>query len=162
MTRNTPTILLVEDNPAHAELVRRSFQQSYAESRITHVSDGQLAIDYLFRRGTYADPQTSPRPSVILLDLRLPKKNGLEVLEMIKADTKLRCIPIVILTTSEAEKDLTYAYEQHANSYLVKPVSFDRFRELMHNLGRYWLEQNRTLCQLSDPTDERAESGTQV
>ncbi|MFQ6041307.1 MAG: response regulator [Candidatus Poribacteria bacterium] len=132
-------ILLVEDNLGHAELVIRSFQEHRVANKIHHVLDGEVALDYLFRRGDYADPENSPRPHLILLDLRLPRIDGLEVLKEIKVDEKLRCIPVVILTTSEAESDLARAYDNHANSYLVKPVDFDKFTQLMQDLGFYWL-----------------------
>jgi CheY-like chemotaxis protein len=146
MKSETLVILLVEDNPAHAELVFRSLAQYQPASQIHYVNNGQAALDYLYRRGTFADPTSSPRPNVILLDLRLPKQSGLEVLQSIKTDAELRCIPVVILTTSEAERDLAYAYEHRVNSYLVKPINFDKFTKLMHNLGQYWLVQNRTPC----------------
>jgi len=136
-------ISLVEDNLDHANLILRSFQDHQTISKIYHVPDGKAALDYLFRRGNYADPHNSPRPHVILLDLRLPKISGLEVLRQVKADEKLRRIPVVILTTSEAERDLAKAYEYHANSYLVKPVDFDKFTQLMDDLACYWLGWNR-------------------
>ena len=136
-------ILLVEDNPDHAELVVRSFQDHRVANQIHCVADGEAALDYLFRRGEYADAESSPRPHVILLDLRLPRIDGLEVLQEIKTDEKLRCIPVVVLTTSEAEGDLARAYEHHANSYLVKPVDFGKFTQLMDDLGFYWLGWNR-------------------
>ncbi len=136
-------ILLVEDNPDHAELVARSFREHRVANQIHHVIDGEAALDYLFRRGEYADPESSPHPHVILLDLRLPKIDGLQVLQEIKIDEKLCCIPVVVLTTSEAENDMARAYEHHANSYLVKPVDFGKFTELMDDLGFYWLGWNR-------------------
>ena len=136
-------ILLVEDNPDHAELVVRSFNDHHVVNKIYHVIDGEAALDYLFQRGEYANPESSPEPHVILLDLRLPKIDGLQVLQEIKADKKLRRIPVVVLTTSDAESDLAQAYEQHANSYLVKPVDFDKFTQMMEALGFYWLCWNR-------------------
>ncbi len=138
-------ILLVEDNPDHAELIRRSLTESRVVITIYHVSDGEAALNYLFRRENtaFANPQQSPRPHVILLDLRLPKVDGLEVLKKIKADEELRRIPVVVLTTSEADKDLTRAYDNYANSYLVKPIDFHKFIQLMETLGFYWLGWNR-------------------
>jgi CheY-like chemotaxis protein len=136
-------ILLVEDNPDHAELVRRSFQEHRVVNCIYHVADGEAALDYLFQRGLYSDPQDSPEPHVILLDLRLPKIDGLDVLKEIKAVPKLRRIPVVVLTTSQAERDLAGAYDNYVNSYLVKPVDFDKFTTLMDDLGFYWLCWNR-------------------
>ena len=136
-------ILLVEDNPDHTELILRSFQDYRVVNQIYHIPDGEAALDYLFRRGEYADPQKSPRPHVILLDLRLPKVDGMEVLKEIKAGEELRRIPVVILTTSEAERDIARAYDNHANSYLVKPIGFGKFTQLMDDLGFYWLCWNR-------------------
>jgi CheY-like chemotaxis protein len=136
-------ILLVEDNPDHTELIVRSLQDHRVANRIYHVPDGEAALDYLFRRGEYEDPEKSPRPHVILLDLRLPKVDGQEVLQAIKTTERLRRIPVVIVTTSEAERDVARAYDSHANSYLVKPVDFDKFTQLMDDLGFYWLGWNR-------------------
>ena len=135
-------LLLVEDNPAHAELVIRSFENQRVANKIYHVQDGEEALDYLFRRGNYQDPEKSPRPNVILLDLRLPKIDGLEVLREIKNTDGLKRIPVVILTTSQAEIDASRAYDYHANSYLVKPLDFDHFTKLMEELGFYWLGWN--------------------
>ena len=115
------TFLLVEDDPAHAELVKRGFQEHRESHQIMHVSDGEAALDYLFRRGIYADEQRSPRPHVVLLDLRLPRKSGFDVLEEVKATSSLRDIPIVVLTTSQAREDAVRAYQLHANSFVVKP-----------------------------------------
>jgi len=136
-------ILLVEDDPAHAEIVRRNFENSLIANRVIHVPDGQEALDYMFRAGRYSDPVTAPRPGLILLDLRLPKVDGLEVLNSIKADSDLCRIPVVILTTSSAEYDVVKAYDRHANSYLVKPVDFPQFVSLMESLGYYWLAWNQ-------------------
>jgi CheY-like chemotaxis protein len=136
-------ILLVEDNPDHTELVMRSLEEHRIANTIQHVPDGEAALDYLLRRGQYSTPGKSPRPHMILLDLRLPRIDGLEVLKEIKADEELRCIPVVILTTSEAEKDVAGAYKNHANSYLVKPVDFDKFSQLMDDMGFYWLAWNK-------------------
>ena len=107
------------------------------------MSDGEAALDYLYQRGDYQLPEISPRPDVILLDLRLPKIDGMDVLREIKASDDLRGIPVVVLTSSEAAPDLTQAYQNHANSYLVKPVDFERFSHLMRDLGLYWLGWNR-------------------
>jgi CheY-like chemotaxis protein len=144
MTAKQPVILLVEDNPDHAELILRSFEEHQSLSQIYHVFDGEVALDYLFRRGEYANPAHSPRPRLILLDLRLPKIDGLEVLREVKHNRELRAIPVVILSTSEAEPDLAKAAEYYANSYLVKPVDFSKFRRLMNDLDIYWLGWNRS------------------
>lgn len=135
-------ILLVEDDPAHAEIVQRNFREFRIVNHLKHVEDGQEALDYLHRRGRYAAPESSPRPGLILLDLRLPRVDGLEVLQDIKEDEELQAIPVVVLTTSAAESDMVRAYANHANSYLVKPVDFAQFLELMKVLGYYWLVWN--------------------
>jgi two-component system, response regulator len=135
-------ILLVEDNLDHAELVIRSLRGQGVTNRLHHVTDGEAALDYLFRRGAYADPEKSPRPQVILLDLRLPKVDGLGVLKAIKPDPLLRRIPVVILTTSDEERDVARAYDCYTNSYLVKPADYDKFLQLMNDLGEYWLRWN--------------------
>jgi CheY-like chemotaxis protein len=135
-------ILLVEDNPDHAELITRSLKDHRVANRVYHVADGEEAQDYLFRRGAYAEPHTSPRPHVILLDLRLPKIDGLELLKEIKTSSELKKTPVVVLTTSRAEQDVVEAYEYHANSYLVKPLDFDKFNQLMEDLGFYWMGWN--------------------
>jgi CheY-like chemotaxis protein len=136
-------ILLVEDDPAHAEIVLRNLKDFRVANRIIHVEDGQAALDYLFHRNSHADPETSPRPDLILLDLRLPKVDGLEVLRQIKADAELKRIPTVVLTTSSAESDIVNAYTNGAGSYLVKPVDFEKFTSLMETFGFYWLAWNR-------------------
>jgi CheY-like chemotaxis protein len=135
-------IMLVEDNADHAELVIRTLENHRIANRIKHFTDGQSALDYLLRRHDYANPDASPRPHIILLDLRLPRVDGLEVLRAIKQEEELKGIPVIILTTSEAEKDVARAYDNHANSYLVKPVGFEDFSKLMDDLGFYWLGWN--------------------
>jgi CheY-like chemotaxis protein len=137
-------ILLVEDEEAHAEIVRRNFKASRIANRLIHVADGEAALDYLYQRNEFSDPVRSPRPGIILLDLRLPKIDGLEVLQTIKTDPKLTAIPVVILTTSHAEADMTKAYNNHVNSYLVKPVDFTKFNQLMETFGYYWLAWNHS------------------
>ncbi len=145
------TILHVEDNPDHADLVARSLRRHRVARTVHLAEDGEQALDYLFRRGDYRDPKTSPRPDVVLLDLRLPKVDGLEVLRALKNSSDLLSIPVVVLTSSEAEKDITEAYDHHANSYLVKPVGFEEFNKMMEQIGSYWLDWNRyaaptTIC----------------
>jgi CheY-like chemotaxis protein len=135
-------VMLIEDNADHAELVIRTLEEHKIANKVRHFLDGQSALDYLFHRGEYSDPATSPRPHVILLDLRLPRVDGIDVLKAIKEDDRLKSIPVVVLTTSEAEKDVAKAYYNHANSYLVKPVGFDEFKRLMDDLGFYWLSWN--------------------
>jgi len=135
-------ILLVEDNASHAELVMRSLGEHRLTKSINHVSDGEAALDYLFQRGHYRDSERFPRPHLVLLDLRLPKIDGLEVLKEIRASEQLQRMPVVILSTSYAEMDVGKAYDFHANSYLVKPLDFEEFTQLMNDLGYYWLGWN--------------------
>lgn len=135
-------VMLVEDNADHAELVIRALEDHRIANKIEHFRDGQVALDYLFRRNEFADPEISPRPHMILLDLRLPRVDGLEVLRIIKEEDVLKNIPVIVLTTSEAERDVAQAYGNHVNSYLVKPVGFEEFSKLMHDLGFYWLGWN--------------------
>lgn len=136
-------ILLVEDNEDHAELVQRSFEENRVANRIYWVKDGEEALDFLFHREGYADSTLSPRPNLILLDLRLPKVDGIEVLVTIKGDETLKVIPVVVLTSSESERDICKVYDCHANSYLVKPIDFEKFTLLMRDLGFYWLGWNK-------------------
>jgi CheY-like chemotaxis protein len=134
---------LIEDNPDHAELMIRGFEDHPRSSRILHLSDGEAALDYLLRRGYYSDPKDSPRPAVVLLDLRIPKVDGLEVLETIRTRPELDRVAVVILSTSKAEPDVMRAYANQANSYLVKPMDFASFTELIRILGDYWLGWNQ-------------------
>ena len=135
-------VMLVEDNADHAELVIRTLEEHKIANKVRHFLDGQSALDYLFHRGEFSDLSANIRPHVILLDLRLPRVDGIDVLKAIKEDDNLKSIPVVVLTTSEAEKDVAKAYYNHANSYLVKPVGFDEFKRLMDDLGFYWLSWN--------------------
>lgn len=135
-------ILLVEDNEAHAELVIRGMRDQQVANRIHHVMDGEQALDYLFQRGAYTDNEANPRPNFVLLDLRLPRVDGLEVLRTIKTTPELLRIPVVILTSSDAESDIAKSYDYHANSYIVKPLDFRTFTKLMKDLGFYWLGWN--------------------
>jgi CheY-like chemotaxis protein len=138
-SENGLRILLVEDDPDHAELVRRGLEEYGSRLRLTHLADGEVALTYLRERA----PRDSPdRPHLILLDLRLPKVDGLEVLREIKGAPDLCDIPCVVLTTSRAEGDMVKAYRLHANSYLVKPGEYDRFVQLIADVERYWLQQN--------------------
>lgn len=142
MNKGKPaTILLVEDEPAHAEIVRRSLKNFRVANRIAHVKDGQAALDYLFHKGEYSDLKTSPRPAVILLDLRLPKVDGLEVLRLIKEDAELIKIPALVLTTSAAESDVVIAHAHGAVSYLVKPVDAKILAGLMETFCLYGRNQ---------------------
>ncbi len=142
MTGEPLKILYVEDDPAHAEISLRNLRKARISNTITHVSDGQQALDYLFHEGEFSDPVKSPTPNLILLDLRLPKVDGLEVLARVKNDEKLQKIPIVVLTTSAAEADILKAYSYKVNSYLVKPLDFNIFSQLLESFGFYWLAWN--------------------
>lgn len=135
-------ILLVEDNEDHAELVMRGMRDQRVANTIYHVTDGQQALDFLFHAHTFQNSGSSPIPNLILLDLRLPKVDGLEVLRIIKETPQLQRIPVVILTSSDAESDIAQSYDHHANSYVVKPLDFPSFTRLMNDLGFYWLGWN--------------------
>ena len=136
-------VLLVEDDPDHAELVRRGLEEYRSRLELTHVADGESALEYLKERA----PRDAPgRPHLILLDLRLPRMDGLEVLREIKAAPDLSDIPCVVLTTSRAEGDMLKAYRLHANSYLVKPGEYERFVELVAGVERYWRQENSPLA----------------
>ena len=136
-------ILFIEDDPAHADIAMRNFNKNRMMNRVIHLWDGQEALDYLFRQGKYTDPEMSPLPHLILLDLRLPKVDGLEVLEKIRTVECLKHIPAVILTTSEAEVDISRAYDLNVNSYLVKPIDFTKFSKLIETFGFYWMVWNK-------------------
>jgi two-component system response regulator len=137
-------VLLVEDDPDHAELIRRGFQSHSLETELQVVSDGQEALDFLFGQGEYAI-DSPDLPHLILLDLKLPKVSGLEVLKTIKRSDRHSHIPVVILTTSEDRRDISRAYEYHANSFLVKPSDTAEFNQLMQDLRLYWLDHNYLL-----------------
>jgi len=139
-------ILLVEDNNDHAELVIRNMRSQRVANTIYHVRDGQEALDFLFHRRNFSGGENSPHPNLILLDLRLPKIDGLEVLRTIKETEMLKRIPVVVLTSSEAETDIARSYDHHANSYIVKPLNFEMFTRLMQDLGFYWLGWNMKPC----------------
>lgn len=144
MKKGAPLIiLLVEDDAAHAEIVRRSLADLRIDSRLIHLEDGQAGLDYLLEEGPRAQVVDHPRPDLILLDLRLPKVDGLELLHRIKAAKSLRRIPTVVLTTSGAESDRARAYEAGAGSFLVKPVDFGKFQKMMESFGHYWLVWNQ-------------------
>ena len=134
------TILLAEDDADDRLLVREALTEGRVVNELRCVEDGEELIDYLRRRGRYADPGESPRPGLVLLDLNMPRKDGREALREIKGDPDLKRIPIVVMTTSKAEEDIFRSYDLGANSYISKPVTFERLVELMKVLGRYWIE----------------------
>ena len=128
-------ILLVEDNPADVRLTREAMRESKLINKLSVVSDGVEALAYLRKEGQYSEATT---PDLILLDLNLPKKDGREVLEEVKRDTRLQTIPVVILTTSEAEQDILKSYHLHANCYISKPVAFDKFIKVVQSIENFW------------------------
>jgi len=140
---NVIDILLVEDNPQDAELMIRALRKRNILNPLYVVEDGAAALDFIFCRGAYADRDGAQPPKVILLDLKLPKLGGLEVLQALKADDQTRKIPVVVVTSSREDPDIQAAYALGANSYVVKPVGFAEFMEAMSNLGLYWLLINQ-------------------
>ena len=134
------TVLLIEDNPRDVRLTQRAFQQADLPHDLRVVRDGDEALAYLNREGEYQDPSCSPRPNVILLDLNLPRMGGHEVLCQVKQDPRFKQLPIIVLTTSGRPVDIRQAYENGANAYLLKPVEFARFTEVLGQLGKFWLE----------------------
>ena len=135
-------ILIVEDEEAHAQLTERAIRKSGNANRIDIVGDGEQALDYLLNCGKYADKNRYPCPGLVLLDIKLPGIDGIEVLKQIKEHPKLKQIPVIMLTTSEREEDIAKAYSHYANSYLTKPVGFKEFEEKIAKLGFYWLILN--------------------
>ncbi len=140
---NIVDILLVEDNPRDAELTIRSLKKRNLANRLFWVEDGVEALDFVFSRGKYVERKNIHLPKIVLLDLKLPKISGLEVLRTIKGDEHTRSIPVVILTSSREDPDIKTAYEYGVNSYVVKPVDFDGFLEAMSHIGFYWLLVNQ-------------------
>ncbi len=145
MDPNSVEILLVEDNPADAELAIRELKKHNMANNLFHVRNGEEALDFIFATGKYADTRNMLyTPKVILLDIQMPKVNGIEVLSTLKSDSRTRQTPVVILTSSKENPDIQKCYELGANSYIVKPVNFEGFAEAIRNLGFYWLLLNQT------------------
>ena len=138
-------ILLVEDNEGDARLAKEAMRDSKIRNTLHHVFDGEEALDFLRRKGPYAQ---SPRPDLILLDLNLPRKDGREVLAEIKSDADLKCIPVVVLTVSSAEEDVLKSYNLHANCYITKPIDLHQFMKVVHSIEDFWL----TIVRLPDGT----------
>jgi chemotaxis family two-component system response regulator Rcp1 len=132
----TMEVLLVEDNPGDVRLCKEALKEGLIPNRLSVVHDGDAAVAFLRREGKYAD---APRPDIILLDFNLPKMDGGEVLEVIKADPHLRAIPVVVLTTSQAARDIQRAYDLHANCYITKPLDLDRFMDVVKSIEDFWL-----------------------
>jgi CheY-like chemotaxis protein len=138
--RKPPLFLMAEDDAGDRLLALKAMERGHVTNEVHFVEDGEELLDYLYRRGDYEDPNRSPRPAVILLDLNMPRKDGREVLEEVRRDPQLRHIPIVVLTTSDREEDVYRAYYLGASSYITKPPSFDGLVAVMQGLRRYWLE----------------------
>jgi len=143
MNSGTTEILIVEDNPNDAQLTMRSLKKNNLANHIMHVSDGQTAVDYLFGEAEYQGRNVLDQPKVVLLDLKLPKLNGLQVLARIRGDARTKMLPVVILTSSQQESDLIESYKLGANSYIVKPVEFENFAKSVQEVGLYWLLLNK-------------------
>jgi len=139
---NAVEILLVEDNPNDVELTLRALKRHNLANKVCVVKDGAEALDYIFSVGDYADRDINQPPKVILLDLKLPKVDGLEVLRQIKSDERTKTIPVVVLTSSREEQDMIESYKLGVNSYIVKPVDFDKFLDSVGKLGLYWMLLN--------------------
>lgn len=135
-------ILLVEDNPADAELTLHALQKSKLANKVHLVRDGEEALDFLFCRGKFSGRRFDDAPRMVLLDLKLPKVNGLQVLQELKSDDRTKAIPVIVLTTSKEERDLISSYKLGVNSYIQKPVSFSDFQDVVRQLGMYWLLVN--------------------
>jgi CheY-like chemotaxis protein len=143
MSNDEVEILYIEDNAADVELTLVALRRNRIANRIHVARDGAEALDFLFCRGTYADRQFLP-PKLILLDMKLPKVDGLEVLHAIRENELTKLIPVVVLTSSNEQKDMVESYKLHVNSYIQKPVDFDQFQQVVQQLGLYWLVVNRT------------------
>ena len=142
MDHNQVEILFVEDNLYEAELTIRSLKKHNLANKLKHIDDGAEALDFIFAKGAYLDRLNSPEPKLIILDLKLPKVDGLEILRQLKADEKTKLIPVVVLTSSQEEKDIIESYKLGVNSYIVKPVNFETFGKAVADLGLYWVILN--------------------
>ena len=139
---NDIEILLVEDSPYDAELTIRELKRHHLANKLVHLKDGAEALDFIFGTGAYASRDTSQHPKVVLLDLKLPKVDGLEVLRAMKTDSRTRKIPVVVMTSSQEQRDVVDSYQLGVNSYVVKPVDFDHFSKAVSDLGCYWVLLN--------------------
>lgn len=141
MPRKSPvTILMADDDPDDRKLTQDAFEEAKLANDLRFVEDGVELLDYLNHRGKYADPASSPRPEIILLDLNMPRKDGREALEELKADSRFKSIRVIIMTTSKAEEDILKSYNLSAASYITKPVTFEALVDVIKTLGKYWLE----------------------
>ena len=137
---NPIIVLIADDDPEDRMLIEDAFEESHLANPLQFVEDGEELMDYLYRRNAYAEPGTSPRPGLILLDLNMPRKDGREALEEIKIDPQLRHIPVVVMTTSKAEEDIIRSYGLGVNSFITKPVSFDGLVDVVKTLAKYWFQ----------------------
>lgn len=144
MDDNKVEILLVEDNPHDAEMTIRTLKKINLANRLIHLKDGADALDFIFARGIFADRHIENRPKVILLDIKMPKIDGIEVLRQIKSNEATKTIPVVIMTSSKEEQDVITSYNLGVNSYVVKPVHFESFAKAVSDLGFYWLITNQS------------------
>lgn len=144
-------ILLVEDNAADAEMTIRALRKAHLSNKLIHLKDGVEALDFLFGNGAYSARDVNQHPRVILLDIKMPKMDGIEVLRNIRANESTRTIPVVIMTSSNEDKDILASYQLGVNSYVVKPVEFDEFVKAVGNLGLYWLLTNRAVSSPKAP-----------
>lgn len=140
---NVVEVLLVEDNPHDVELTLRALRKHNLANRVMRVADGAEALDFIFARGAFAHRKVENGPKLIILDLKLPKVDGLEVLQQLKSDARTKIIPVVVLTSSQEEQDLLKSYHLGANSYIIKPVDFEKFVAAVRDLGLYWLLLNQ-------------------
>ena len=139
-------IIIVEDDPNDAELITRALRKHNLANKLVLLKDGADALDFLFGKGSFADKYDDGYPKVILLDLKLPKVNGIEVLRKLKSDERTKKIPVVILTSSREDRDLKDAYDLGVNSYVTKPIKFDEFAKVVSDLGMYWMLLNKSLA----------------
>ena len=142
LERETVEVLLVEDNLAEAELALHALKKSKVANHVLHVRDGAEALDYLFCRGEFSRRDAGVRPVLVLLDLKLPKVDGLQVLKQIKCEPRTKAIPVILLTSSKEESDMAAGYQLGVNSYIQKPVHYGEFQEVVRQLGTYWLLVN--------------------
>jgi CheY-like chemotaxis protein len=140
MSRRSLVILMADDDTDDCLMTREALSAAGLRNELRIVSDGQELMDYLLHQGNYQDPNSAPRPGLILLDLNMPRKNGHEALQEIKQHPDLKRIPVIVLTTSQADKDISSSYIQGANSYIAKPVSFENLVKIIETIGTYWLE----------------------
>ncbi|HEY1056292.1 response regulator [Emticicia fontis] len=138
--RKSIVIMMADDDPDDRSMTKEALEENFLLNELRFTEDGAELMDYLKRRGKYSDPESSPRPGVILLDLNMPKKDGRECLREIKSDDELKSIPVIVLTTSKAEEDILRTYDLGVNSFVTKPVTFMELVEVMKNLGNYWFD----------------------